>query len=800
MLKNFFVTSYRSLLRNKAYFFLGVTGLSLGIACVIALYSIIRFQDRFDTHQANYDNIYRLVGTYQLGDQSGKTATVPHPLANGLRGELTNIEAISNVFILNEQVNIPSGDGRLKKIKQRRIAFVQPDMFKILSFEWLAGSPDINDKEAVYLSSSVAYKFFETKDYASLLGQEVNLVNKHTLIVKGVYVDFPKSTDFPFEMVTGYEKQEGVNPYFGEGKQWKSLNGGTQCLLKLADGADARVTQRDVNSALEKFKMTDGYWVEIQALSKIHEERPGNYSGITFAPVYKIISYTLALLLALIGSINFINLTTAKAIHRAKEVGIRKVMGGYRKDLIAQFLLETFIIVMIALGLGFILGEQFLILFSLLMDSGLSIGDMPTMEWIMFAGVTLIAMTLLSGLYPALVLSKFSPLTAIKTRVSNIDKQSKLPIRKMLVGIQFGFSVSLIIGAIVIFSQMQFMRNYEMGFQADGIIQLVFPEPDPERQKRLKTRLESLVEIDRVSIHLGSPMANTNNTDRYFSPELGEDQDQQFNVKSIDENYLELFELELISGRDLRSNDPLGNILVTENALKELKLGSPTEALGKEIHAKERASKHKIVGVVKDFNSYSLQNEMIPVLMRYKETSFYEMALKLSPSAETSEALANIEAIWDEVYPELLIEYNFFDQEIASRYQFEEIMANGISFFVLIALVISILGLYGLTDYVANAKRKEVGIRKVLGATVQQILSIFAKEVTWLLLIAFVVAGSVTYFLMSQWLEGFEYRISLGWEIILIAFVITIVVSVVTMGTRSFGAARMNPVDVLKDE
>lgn len=800
MLKNFFITSYRSLIRNKAYFFLGVIGLSLGIACVITLYSIIRFQDRFDTHQANYDSIHRLIGSYQLGDQSGKTATVPHPLANGLRGELTNVEAISNIFMLRDQVNIPSGDGRLKKIKQKDIAFVQPEMFDILTFDWLAGSPDITDPDAVYLSAAVAYKFFETNDYSSLLGRDISLANKHTLVVKGIYQDFPRSTDFPFEMVANYEKQEGVNPYFGEGKMWGRLNGGTQCIVKLTEGADPRVTQRDVNNAFEKHNLIEGYWLEVQPLAKIHEESVGNYSGIAFEPVYKIISYTLAILLALIGSINFINLTTAKAIHRAKEVGLRKVMGGHRKDLIAQFLIETFLIVLIAVGLGFIIGEQFLMLFSTLIASTLSLSDMPAMEWGVFAVVVTVAMTLLSGLYPALILSRFSPVVAIKTRVSNIDQQSKLPIRKILVGLQFGFSISLIIGAIVIFSQMRYMQDYDMGYQTDGIIQLMFPEPDLEQQKRLKTRLESLPEVDQVSVHLGSPMANTNNTDRYFSPELGEDQDHQFNVKSIDENYLDLFELELLSGRNLRANDPSENILVTENTLKEFKLGSATEALGKELHASGWDQKNRIVGVVKDFNSFSLQNEMIPVMLKYEENGFYEMALKLSQTSKPADALASIETIWDEVYPELLIEYNFFDQEIASRYKFEEVMAKSISFFVLVALVISILGLYGLTDYMANAKRKEVGIRKVLGATIQQILSIFAKEVSWLLIIAFVISGSVTYFMMSQWLSGFEYRIDIGWEVLLLALAITLLVSLVTMGTRSFGAARLNPVDVLKDE
>lgn len=799
MIRNFFLTSYRSLLRNKAYFFLGVTGLSLGIACVITLYSIIRFQDRFDTHQTHYDDIYRLIGNYQIEDQSGRTATVPHPLANSLRGELANVEAISNLYMLSEQVNIDMPDGNRKKIRQNGIAFVQPDLFDVLTFQWLAGSPNLDDPDAVYLAASVAYKFFESQDYALLLGRSINLANKHTLVVKGIYTDFPESTDFPFQMVTDYEKQEGVNAYFGGGKMWGRLNGGTQCLLKMAAGADHKEVEQDVNSAFEKYNETEGYRLEMQPLANIHTEQTGNYSGVAFGPVYKIISYTLAILLAFIGGINFINLSTARAIHRAREVGIRKVMGGYRGDLIAQFLVETFLIVAIALLLGFIMGRQFLMLFSDLINSTIGLGDMPIIEWVMFSVVVLVFMTLLSGLYPALILSKFSPVVAIKTKVSNIDRQNKLPVRKILVGLQFGFSVSLIIGAIVIFSQMRYMRGYDMGFQSDGVVQLMFPEPDPERQQRLKTRLQSLTEVETVSVSLGSPLANINNTDNYFNPEIGEDQEQRFNVKSVDENYLDMFELELLSGRNIRLNDPKENVIVTEQALSLLKLGTPDEALGKELHT-NWGQKVRIVGVIKDFYSFSLRNEQAPVMMRYNAEGFYEMALKLSAANEQSAALANIEAIWDEVYPELLIEYSFLDQQIANRYRFEEVMARSISFFVLIALVISVLGLYGLTDYMANAKRKELGIRKVMGASVQQILTIFAREVTWLLLIAFVVAGSVTYFLMNQWLEGFEYRISLGWEIMVTALGITLLVSVFTMGFRSLGAATLNPVDVLKDE
>ncbi len=675
---------------------------------------------------------------------------------------------------------------------------MQAPVFDILTFKWLAGVVDTSDPAATYLSASVAEKFFGTADYATLLGRTINLANKHDLVVKGIYADFPKNTSFPFQMIVDYEKQEGVNAYFGKGTIWGRLNGGTQSILTIAEGADPRLVQQDIINSFEKHNVIDGYRLELQSMAQIHVEPIGSYSG-GFETKYKIIAYALAVVLALIGSINFINLTTARAIKRAKEVGIRKVMGGRRSDLIAQFLLETLVLVGISLVAGFLLASQFLDLFGSLVSTSPTLAFISLAEWALFAGLVVIGMTLLSGLYPALILSRFSALTAIKTRISNIDTQSKVPVRKILVGLQFGFSICLMISAIVIFSQMRFMKGYDMGFETDGILQLLFPEPDQERQQRLKTRLESLPEVNLVSIHLGSPIANTNNTDRYFNPEHGEDQSQQVNVKNIDENYLELFDLELIAGRNITPNDPRENIIVTEKTLREFGYGEPSEAIGKELHA-TWGQKNKIVGVVKDFNAYSLRQTTLPVAMNYRAQSFYEMALEFAPTADKLEAMQKVEEIWDQVYPELLIEYSYLDDEIASRYQFEEIMAKSISFFVLIALVISILGLYGLTDYLANSKRKEIGIRKVIGATIAQILSLFAKEVTWLLLIAFVISGTATYFLMNLWLEGFEYRITIGWEIILSALVATVLVSLMTMGTRSLNAAKVNPVDVLKDE
>lgn len=801
MLKNFIITSLRTFTRNKTFFGLGVVGLTLSISCIISLYAIVNYQSNYDQHQENGEQIFRIIGEYNFGDNQGRTQTVPHPLSKGIREELPNVEAISNLFLLSDQVNIPAQDDKLKKFKQSGIAFAQIDVFDILSFQWLAGSPDEMGPKDVYLSRSVASKFFGiNEDFGSVLNREIILSNKYQLQVKGIYEDLPKRTDFPFEMITQYENQEGINPYFGS-NVWARLNGGTQCILKLTESGNAIQEEQNINAAFEKYNVIEGYSLRLQPLKKIHTDAVGNYSGISFIKEYEIITYGICIVLAIIGAINFINLSTARAIKRAKEVGIRKVMGSSRSNLVYQFLFEGLLIVISSVIVGFFLANQIIIAFQSLVNFEITLSDIPLGDWVVFSLSIVVVMTVLSGLYPAMILSGYSPLIAIKTKVSNIDRQSKIPLRKILVGVQFSFTILLIVCAMVIFSQMNYMKNYDVGFRSDGIISVVFPEPNLNDQKRLQLLIESEPEFTGTSLHLGSPIARTNNTDKYFNPENAKEETIKMLMKGIDEDYLELFDLKLISGRNLSSNSPEGHALITENALSQFKLGSPQEAIGKVVEA-SWGGKFKIQGVVNSFNSYSLNREQLPSLLVYRPDQFYEMAITLSPEGQKdmNASVKKLESLWDEVYPNLLIQYDFLDEQIAARYQFEDIIAKCTTFYVIIALIISILGLYGLTDYIANAKKKEIGIRKVVGAEIKQILGLFIKEVLPILLISFVLAATASYYAMSLWLNGFDYRISLGWEIVLITFLSIAAITALTMGYRSYKAASINPVNVLKDE
>ena len=804
MLKNYFLTAFRNFTRNGTYTFMSLTGLTLGISCVIAIYSFLRLQTSYDKHQSNFDRVYRAVSHWQSGDQDQRFATVPHPLANSLRDEVPGIGAVSNMYMLSAQVNIPIEQGAIKKIKEQNIGFAQQDIFSILDFNWVAGS-EVNalaDPNSVVISASLAKKYFDINTQLDrAVGKVINIANKHDLVVRGVYEDFPKSTDFPFNMVATYETQEGVNPYFGEGKLWGRLNGNTQCIMLLNKNVSVEAVEAGIMNVLAKNSKMEGYSIFLQPLAAIHTTEYGTYSGISLDATTISITVSIAVLLIIISSINFINISTARAVKRAKEVGIRKVLGGQRSALILQFLLESFVIVLSAHVVSFLLADVLLSWAGDLIRLPLSVYDVSWANWTIFGLVSILGISLLAGLYPAFVLSAFSPLSAIRTKISNIDRQSRFPLRKVLVGSQFAVSIALIMSTLIVIFQLEYFRTQDMGFRQDGIVTIMFPEPDFKRQEVLKAELLTHPQIQNISLNVGSPIANTNNTSKYYNPDKGEENTFTANEKAVDENYLELFDLKLLAGRNLTVADPTDKIVVSESFIRKMGISNPQEAIGKAVHT-NWDGKLQIVGVVNEFNVNSLKNEAMPVVLSYSPAYFFEMSVGLAskePEA-TAAAISLINESWEKVFPELLIEYIFFDQRIANQYGSEDVFAKVMRFFALMAVVICAIGLYGLTDYMANAKRKEIGIRKVVGASVGQILGLFGKEIFSVLSISFVLAATATYYVMQLWLEGYAYRIQIGWQIIAFSLLLTLAITVLTMGYRSFRAARLNMVDVLKDE
>lgn len=793
------ISIFRLFKNAKVFFILSVISLSFPIACIIAIHAIVNFHHSFDSHHQDPNNLFRVIGLFNASGNHQLTPTVPHPLASFLGEQVSMIEDISNVYMLSAQLRIPQMNGEQKKIKQDNFGFVQSDAFNILGFKWLAGG--YADENSLYVSQTTGIRLFGNIALAEMIGKEVILGSNRTLLVAGVYGDFPKASDFPFQIVADYKIQAELNPYYDE-KNWSRLNGGTQCILRFKSEASATDAESVINAAFAKINQIDGYSLKLQSFSAIHSEKPGNYSGIIFDQTYTWISYAIATFLGLIGCINFINLSTARSIVRFKEIGLKKILGASQRSIIFQLIFECLLITLLALGLGFLIASWILSFFNTTLELiiPIYISDIAVTDWVAFSLLVLSVVTLVSGLYPSVLLSNINPLTAIRIKLGNIDRQSRFPIRKILIALQAGFTVLLIYCSLTILNQLQFMESHSMGFETDNIIHIKLPDARRGNSFAFNEALRTQAGAELTSLNLGSPISKVQNLDRFYTAEIGEERAVLAALKAVDENYFQLFGIQLIAGRNFVLNDDPNNIVINEICLREFDLGSKDEALGKVLTLSQNPmAKRRIIGVVKDFNTSSLQSALRPALMSYSPQNFSEVSIRFTNAPSTFQ-IAEIEKAWDKIYPESVFEYELVTALVSKQYQFVRIIAQSTIFFVVIALLTTALGLYGLSDYLGHAKMKEIGIRKTLGANSREIFSSLSKEMLRPVLLSSFVFLFISYLLMAEWLRNFAYRIDPGFTLIFVSLGLMIGIIFLSSGRRMWQAARTNPVNVLRQD
>ncbi len=806
MLRNFITSAIRNLLRNKSFTILNIGGLILGVGCSIVLFSYIQFETSFNKEYKNFDRIYRVTLDVNVEQYQGKIQQIPHPLMKALKAEMSGAEEYVQMFNHGEaQISIAEGD-QFKHYVEDDIAFTDAGLFRILDFKWLAGNGQIDDPRSVVINRSLAEKYFGVKEnFQSILGQTILIDNTHDLTIKGVFEDVSNQSDFQFNMFIDYDSQQGVNDYFGEGKIWGRLNGRTNGFLLLPENGDPILATQQANIVWEKHNVMEGATIFLQPLSDMHYNT--EIGPLNVRPFPRQATWTLmviAVLLIVASSINFINLSTAKATNRAKEVGIRKVLGSSRKNLILQQLSETFIVVVLSMLGALGLAEILFKVISPIIGQELSLTVLPTYWTLCMISVTIVVLTALTGLYPAFVVSGFKPIQALKVSLGGVTNKGSMSLRRILVVLQFVISQGLLIGTMVTIMQNDYLRTKDLGFKQEGIISIELPEIDNNKTALLKNQLLQLPEVSTVSAHLGSPVARVNNTsDMIYKNSEGSDIEINMNQKSTDEDYLELFGLELLAGENLVKGDTSRNILVNRETVRKMGLDDPQEAVGQFLspeYAKDR--RMVIKGVVSDFNSRSLRDEVMPVMMTHSEDYFYELAFGLANTSteNISSVLKKLDDIWFSVYPEYVLKYDFLDESIRDAYEAESRMVQLFQIFAGIAILIGCLGLYGLVDFIAIKRTKEIGIRKVLGASVLNILVIFVRELLILVTLSAAIIGPVMYFLMQRWLEDYAYHIDLGFGIFIFSFLVISLFAIATMGYRSVKASNLNPVLTLKDE
>ncbi|RDC65457.1 ABC transporter permease [Adhaeribacter pallidiroseus] len=801
---NYFKIAFRNLLRHKAFSLLNIAGLSVGVAVALLIFLIVRFELSFDTFHQKRDRTYRVVNEFTHEAGKDYQVGVPFPFVPALKTDYPQLEKVTTVFEgYNSQITILDEQGAIaEKFKEELgVMFAEPEFFQIFDYPWLAGDPRkfLGEPNTVALTRSIAEKYFGS--WQKALGKFIKLDNKQLLQVGGVLQDLPDNTDFPFRLVVSFPTlRQFIDA--GEFSNWGSVWSSTQSYLVLPPNTSQAQFDQSLISFLKKHNPDDrNHIYKLQPLSDLHFNT--HYPPMTYRSISKPTILSLVLIgafILVIACINFVNLATAQAVGRAKETGIRKVLGSNRGHLIGQFLGETFFIVLLAVFVAVLLVMAVLPLVR-------SISNLPedfqlsfSLEVAGFLILLILLVTVLSGFYPALILSGFQPVQALKSKMT-LQTVGGISLRKALVVMQFSISQVLIIATLIAITQMDYVRSKDLGFNKEAVLLVSVPEDSVSQQKLqiLKNRFTALPAVQQVSLHSAAPAAGSNSMTNFRFGKASEDAKFPVSLKAGDVDYFSTFQLRLVAGRIYFPSDTAREAVVNEKLLRQVGVKNAQDAIGQTIRINDR--NFPVVGVVQDFHNLSLRDPIAPIAILANKSSYRQVALKLkSTSANIKETTRTIAQIWNETFPEYVYEANFLDERLAEFYEGETKLAALFKIFAGIAIFIGCLGLYGLVSFVAVQKTKEIGIRKVLGASLTNIVTLLSKDFLKLVLLANVLAWPLAWWVMQRWLQDFEYRIPIGWWMFAVAGLGALMIALVTVSFQAVKAAIANPVEALRRE
>jgi len=787
MLTNYFKTAWRTISRYKMYSSLNILGLALGIASCIIIFLVVKYELGYDGFHKKADRIYRVTLNAIDFNPSVSMAITP-----AMRTSFPELEQVSQVWHQGSTL-ITVGESRFI---QENFAFADQYFTRIFDYEWLSGDAKtaLSEPNTAVLTKSAAIKFFGNKNP---LGQVFKMDNDRILKVTGLINDPPGNTSFPFTFLVSFETiKQDVQGMMNE---FYAIAGGNTYIL-LSEKNNIESIRKQIPAFIEKHWGKDiakGARLPLQPLKAIHFDQ--RYLNSDAAPTTSKETYwalaAIALFIIIIACINFINLATAQAIRRAKEIGVRKVLGSNRTQLVAQFLGETTLMVLMALVLGLLGVVLLLPQLASWMDikiTGRQLLEPSTLAIIVSVTVCMI---LLAGLYPAFVQSAFNPVQSLKTQ--SVVSGRGLTLRKSLVVVQFAISQVMIIGTLVVAYQMDFFKNRDLGFDKDAVVSVGLP--DRTKRELLEQQLMTNPGIKEISFASGAPAYSHSYTD-FSSPELGVLKGDVTEMKFIDEKYTSLFKLKMLAGQTVakrNESDTSHEAVVNETLMQKLNVFDPQQAIGK--HMLINGWYTTIIGVVQDFQSESKHKKRRPCALLYRSRSFYNACIKLQP-AGMQRTIAAIDKTWSALFPDQLFSYEFLDEHIAKWYRQEEKQYTAFKLFAGIAILICCLGLYGLVAFAAAQRTKEVGIRKVLGASLANIVYLFSKEFAGLIVVAFLIAGPLGWYIMNNWLQNFAYQVNINAGIFVIAILASVIIAGITIAYQAIKAGVANPVNSLRSE
>ena len=804
MIKNYLKIALRNLVRHKAFSVINIAGLAIGIASCLLLFTVVKYELSYDTFQSNYNRIYHVVTQDKYSNGITFNSGIPIPALKALRIDFPQITTGFMFSSSGSQVTVIGTDAEndqddKKFIEETGFFFCDPQFFQVFHYDWLLGSPSVlEEPNNTVITQKLGDKYFG--DWRKAPGQFLKLDNKVLVKVAGILKNPPLNSDFPLGIVTSYKTVQANADMYSYYDTWNNTSSNFEVFMLLPKN----ISPRNINNQLAQFSKknyvshSDIKTNFLQPLSDIHFDK--RFTTFGDPVTSKTTLWTLSLIglfIIIMACINFINLSTAQAVGRSKEIGIRKVLGGFRRQLFGQIIGETSIIVITSVLLAIGIAA---ICLPFIKHVALIHGSVTFFNWqtISFLLILIVGIILLAGTYPAFILSGFSPALALKNKITSATIGG-ISIRRSLVTLQFAISQILIIGTIVAITQMSFVKNADLGFNQQAIL-LFNSNADSvvhSREESFKQKIGQLPGVQSLSFSSDVPSSD-NNWSTNFAYNHRPDEEFQVSLKFADEDYFKTFGLQFLVGKSFGKSDTTKNVVINETMVKQLGVKDPEKAIGKEIRLGGGTWK-TIVGVVKDFKTSSLRDAIKPTLICERKEFYGVTAIKLNTS-NIPKTKAAIESVWNQYFPEYAFTSSFMDENIAQFYQQEDQLELLYKIFAGIAIFISCLGLYGLVSFMAVQKTKEIGIRKVLGASVKSIIYLFSKEFTILILIGSVIAIPVAYFMMSHWLQNFTFRINMNIGIFIIAIIISIIVAWIAVGYKSVKAAVANPVKSLRSE
>ncbi len=810
MVRNILKIALRNLLKYRSFSIINITGLAGGLTCCLLILAFVVDEYSYDSFQENKDRLYRV--QYQINNLD--LAAVPPVMSDHIRSYFSEVEETARVY--GRAISVRVGED--KRFEESGAFFADSTLHDMFSFKPVQGqvASALDQPYSVILNQTTAKKYFEDDNP---IGQQIIIEGDKLFQVAAVVEDYPPNSHINFDLLMPYQNMYDIEPEHLQNTirqnylmNWMVSHSHTYVLLK-QDADPLSVNDKFSSFVLEKVpeNMQKGQSFLLQPMEDFHlnnavvltPEPPGSELMIY-------ILVAVGTLTLLIACINFINLTTARFVQRAKEIGIRKVLGARKRQLIIQFLSEAFVLTLIAAVASYFLAWTFLPSINDLLDKQLTAQSLLAPRIILAYLVLIIATSLFAGVYPAFVVTKITPIQSLKGTLS--ANTSSLSLRKALVVIQFSVSSLLVIGAIVVFNQLQYVNQRSLGFNKDLMINIpvqsqnlnnLFGGISGEMRSKMNSFEESLQGIPGVrgsTVSAGAPGLGVVN--RNVIPE-GYTADDRIiaPVYSVDYDFIDLYDIEIIAGRGFSTSfgtDHQQAFMVNQKALIEYQLGeSPEDALGKNVNVEGKEG--KIIGVLGDFNYLPLTQEIGPMIMEIGVPSFNTYSIKIE-SGDMTNTLQAIEAKWNEFFLDETFAYTFLDDTLAQNYIAEERLGTMIKYFSILAIVIAGLGSYGLVMFVVSHRMKEVGIRKVLGASVFSVVSMISRGFIGLMTMGFLIAVPLAWFSANFWLDNFSYRINVPLMPFLIALSSGLLLVLATTAYHTLKAATSNPVTSLRDE